>query len=81
MYRKNPKLLNQFQYSEKEGIPFMVLVGEEEKANGGVKIRDVDTRKEVSERMLMWLWISEGQSSPTSTENDYGWMALEDIVF
>jgi len=48
MYRKNPKLLNQFQYCEKEGIPFMVLVGEEEKANGGVKIRNVETRKEVS---------------------------------
>ena len=26
----------------------MVLVGEEEKANGGVKIRNVETRKEVS---------------------------------
>lgn len=52
MYRQNPKLLNQFQYSEKEGIPFIVLVGEEEKANGGVKIRDVDTRKEVSEGLL-----------------------------
>ena len=48
MYRKNPKFLNQSQYCEKEGIPFMVLVGEEEKANGGVKIRDVDARKEVS---------------------------------
>ena len=48
MYRKNPKFLNQSQYCEKEGIPFMVLVGEEEKANGGVKIRDVETRKEVS---------------------------------
>lgn len=48
MYRKNPKLLNQFQYCEKEGIPFMVLVGEEEKANGGLKIRNVETRKEVS---------------------------------
>lgn len=48
MYRKNPKLLNQFQYCEKEGIPFMVLVGEEEKVNGGVKIRNVETRKEVS---------------------------------
>ena len=47
MYRKNPKLLNQFQYSEKEGIPLIVLIGEEEKANGGVKIRDVETRKEV----------------------------------
>ena len=29
-----------------------MLVGEEEKANGGVKIRDVDTRKEVSEGLL-----------------------------
>ena len=48
LYKKNPKLLNQFQYCEKELVPFIVIVGEDEKANGGVKIRDVQTRKEVS---------------------------------
>ena len=65
MYRKNPKLLNQFQYCEKEGIPFMVLVGEEEKANGGVKIRNVETRKEVS--VVKTNMVVAGQSSPPST--------------
>ncbi|XP_065895010.1 histidine--tRNA ligase, cytoplasmic-like [Dysidea avara] len=45
-YKDNPKLLNQFQYCEKEKIPYMVIVGDEEKANGGVKIRDVASRKE-----------------------------------
>ena len=63
MYRKNPKLLNQFQYCEKEGIPFMVLVGEEEKANGGVKIRNVETRKEVS--VVKTNMVVAGQSSPS----------------
>ena len=48
LYKKNPKLLNQFQYCEKETVPFIVIVGEDEKANGGVKIRDVQTRQEVS---------------------------------
>ena len=48
MYKKNPKLLNQFQYSEREGVPLLVIVGEEEKARGGVKIRDTHTRQEVS---------------------------------
>ena len=48
LYKKNPKLLNQFQYCEKETVPFIVIVGEDEKAKGGVKIRDVQTRQEVS---------------------------------
>ena len=47
LYKKNPKLLNQFQYSEREGVPLLVIVGEEETAKGGVKIRDTYTRKEV----------------------------------
>ena len=47
MYKKNPKLLNQFQYSEREGVPLIVIVGEEEKSRGGVKIRDTNTRQEV----------------------------------
>ena len=46
-YKKNPKLLNQFQYSEREGVPLIVIVGDEEKARGGVKIRDTATRQEV----------------------------------
>ena len=40
-------MLNQFQYCEKEGVPLIVIVGEEERANGGVKIRNVENRQEV----------------------------------
>ena len=40
-------MLNQFQYCEKEGVPLIVIVGEEERANGGVKIHDVENRQEV----------------------------------
>ena len=47
-YKKNPKLLTQFQYSEKEAVPIVVIVGEEERARGGVKISDVCSRAEVS---------------------------------
>ena len=47
LYKKNPKLLNQFQYSEREGVPLLVIMGEEETAKGGVKIRDTRTRQEV----------------------------------
>lgn len=47
MYKKNPKLLNQFQYCEREGVPFLVLVGEAEKLKGGVTVRDTVTRAEV----------------------------------
>ena len=47
VYKKNPKFLNQIQYCERESIPIMVVIGEEEKVQGGVKIRDVQTQKEV----------------------------------
>ena len=54
MYKRNPKLLNQFQYCEREVVPFLVITGEEERASGGVKIRDVESRQEV------WLVEREG---------------------
>ena len=47
-YKQNPRLLNQFQYCEREGIPFQVLVGEEELKVDSVKIRDAETKEEVS---------------------------------
>ena len=46
MYRKDPKFLNQIQYCERESIPLVVIVGNEEKEKGGVKIRNVKTQKE-----------------------------------
>lgn len=46
-YKKNPKFLNQIQYCERESVPIMVVIGEEEKAKGEVKIRDVLSQKEV----------------------------------
>ena len=63
MYKKTPKLLNQFQYSEREGVPLIVIVGEDEKARGGVKIRDTLTREEVcgSEPPVQWFQF---QSAP-----------------
>lgn len=57
MYKKNPKLLNQFQYSEREGVPLLVIVGEEEKARGGVKIRDTHSRQEVAELGNIYITI------------------------
>ena len=46
-YKNNAKLLSQFQYCEKEDIPFIVIVGEDEKIKGGVTVRNVQTRREV----------------------------------
>jgi histidyl-tRNA synthetase len=54
LYKKNPKLLNQFQYSEREGVPLLVILGEEETARGGVKIRDTRTRQDV--RVLFYVY-------------------------
>ena len=46
-YKKNPKFLNQIQYCEHEKIPFMVVVGADERDKGGVKIRTVGSQTEV----------------------------------
>jgi len=46
-YKKNPKMLNQLQYCEDNGIPLAVVLGESEIAAGVVKLRDIVTRAEV----------------------------------
>jgi len=45
--KKNPKLLNQFQYCEENGIPFCAVIGDDEIAAGVVKLRNMTTREEV----------------------------------
>ena len=46
----DPKFLTQVQYCEQQAVPLMVVVGEEEMKNGGVKLRDVKTQKEVRKK-------------------------------
>merc|ERR1711874_945712 len=46
-YKKNPKMLNQLQYCEDNGIPLAVVLGESEIAGGVVKLKDIITRGEV----------------------------------
>ncbi|XP_071951017.1 histidine--tRNA ligase, cytoplasmic-like isoform X2 [Antedon mediterranea] len=45
-YKKNPKMLNQLQHAEDSGIPFVVIIGEQELKDGVVKIRNTLTREE-----------------------------------
>ncbi|XP_072941966.1 histidine--tRNA ligase, cytoplasmic isoform X2 [Epargyreus clarus] len=45
-YKKNPKMLNQLQHCEENGIPLAVVLGESELKRGVVKIRDITTRDE-----------------------------------
>ncbi|CAD5116130.1 DgyrCDS5054 [Dimorphilus gyrociliatus] len=45
-YKKNPKLLNQFQYCEENGIPLCVIIGQSELEQKIVKLRNVSTREE-----------------------------------
>ena len=46
-YKKSPKMLNQLQYCEEQGIPYAIVIGESELAAGIVKLRDIATRQEV----------------------------------
>ncbi|KAI5645155.1 histidyl-tRNA synthetase domain-containing protein [Phthorimaea operculella] len=43
-YKKNPKMLNQLQHCEENGIPLAVVLGESELKRGMVKLRDIVTR-------------------------------------
>ncbi|XP_068628202.1 histidine--tRNA ligase, cytoplasmic isoform X2 [Battus philenor] len=45
-YKKNPKMLNQLQHCEENGIPLAVILGESELKRGLVKIRNIATREE-----------------------------------
>ncbi|XP_060800856.1 histidine--tRNA ligase, cytoplasmic isoform X2 [Amyelois transitella] len=45
-YKKNPKMLNQLQHCEDNGIPLAVVLGESELKRGVVKIRNIQTRQE-----------------------------------
>ncbi|KRZ30456.1 Histidine--tRNA ligase, cytoplasmic [Trichinella pseudospiralis] len=45
-YKANPKLLQQLQYCEENGIPLAVIIGEREIEKNIVKIRDVALRQE-----------------------------------
>ena len=46
-YKKNPKLLQQLQYCEENGIPLAIVIGESEIKDNVVKIRNVAERFEV----------------------------------
>jgi len=45
--KNNPKLLNQFQYCEENGIPFCAVIGDDEINRGVVKLRNMTTREEI----------------------------------
>lgn len=46
-FKRNPKMLDQLQYCEKNQVELCVIVGDSELKAGIVKIRDVATRDEV----------------------------------
>ena len=52
-YKKNPKMLNQFQFCEENGVPFCVVIGESEIEKGVVTLREMSSRKEVT-TTLCW---------------------------
>lgn len=45
-YKLNPKLLNQLQHCERDGVPLAVILGSSELERGEVILRDIPTRKE-----------------------------------
>lgn len=47
LYKTNPKLLNQFQYCEENGIPMCAIIGDEELSKGVVTLRDMKTREQI----------------------------------
>ncbi|KAH9425938.1 hypothetical protein DERP_014508 [Dermatophagoides pteronyssinus] len=47
IYKKSIKILNNYQYCETNRIPYAVILAEDELKRGMVKIRNIQTRKEV----------------------------------
>eukprot|EP00124_Ichthyophonus_hoferi_P001617 Ihof_evm3s89 gene=Ihof_evmTU3s89 len=45
-YKNNPKLLNQFQYCEQNGVELVTIIGESELLEGTVTLRHMASRKE-----------------------------------
>lgn len=45
--KRNPKMLDQLQYCEKNKVELCVIIGGSELEAGVVKIRHIDTREEV----------------------------------
>ncbi|KAI6233540.1 Histidine--tRNA ligase [Aphelenchoides fujianensis] len=45
--KPNPKPLDQYQYCEKNGIPWIVMIGESELERGVCKVRDVKSKEEI----------------------------------
>jgi histidyl-tRNA synthetase len=46
-YKPNPKMLDQFQYSEDHGVPIILIIGNDELNAGIVKLRVTKTREEL----------------------------------
>ena len=71
LYKNNPKMLNQFQYCEHEQVPYLVIVGEDEKAKGGVKVRNAISREEVSlVHTIICLFISSIYTGKTASAEE-----------
>ena len=49
LYKKNPKMLSQFQFCEDNEIPFCAVIGESELKEGVVTLRDMKSRQEVDD--------------------------------
>ncbi|KAG2485204.1 hypothetical protein HYH03_016093, partial [Edaphochlamys debaryana] len=45
-YKPNPKMADNLGHCHEQGVPFMVLFGEEEMGRGLVKIKDMDAHAE-----------------------------------
>lgn len=53
LYKKNPKMLTQFQFCEENGIPFCAVLGESELKEGVVTLRDMCSRQEVRNNCIL----------------------------
>jgi histidyl-tRNA synthetase len=45
-FKPNPKMGDQLNYALEQGIPFLVLFGEDELAGGKVKVKDMGAKTE-----------------------------------
>lgn len=50
-YKNNPKILHQLQYCEENNIPLAIIIGQDEIDNNVIKLREVQSRAEVKNKI------------------------------
>src|SRR6185436_2158312 len=79
IYPEADKLGKQFKYASSRGIPFVAILGEDERAHGDVSIKDMKTGKQL--RLPFELEAAAQQKASRTHEQNAEWKRKRDGLF